>query len=80
MKERVTNGKIFDIILKDLEEIKNVLYAIDRKVSEHNVRIERLEDFEKETRHNRNLTITALITAILSFVTSFVMYVISRLR
>jgi len=69
-----------DVILKELEEIKAILYSVDKKVTEHNVRISRLEDFEKETRSNRNLTITALITAVLSFITSFVMYVLSKVK
>jgi wobble nucleotide-excising tRNase len=79
-KEKVTRNKTLDIILKELEEIKTILYSVDKKVTEHTVRISRLEDFEKETRSNRNLTITALITAVLSFVTSFVMYVLSKIK
>jgi wobble nucleotide-excising tRNase len=79
-KEKAIRNKTLDIILKELEEIKSILYSVDKKVTEHTVRISRLEDFEKETRSNRNLTITALITAVLSFITSFVMYVLSKIK
>jgi len=61
-----------------IDEIRESVSRIEKEIATHNVRIEKLEDFEKEFRNISVKVFFALLSAITSVVVSIISLIVRR--